>query len=403
MHAEDQDDITIDLSEADPAYHDHFDWDEFERSIQDDDEPTIAPLIVGTRTSWAELDAAALLSGDLDEAPPEFLERDDGPCLLYRGKVHSFAGEPESGKGWLALLACLDVMQDGGHVVYVDFEDTPQGLVNRLRLLGVPASTIIEQFHYVRPTQPIALDGPTFKEFFAVMHRAYEARGALGLIVFDGITEALALQGIESKDNDSVAAWFAAIPRRFAHALQAAVVLIDHVTKSADDRGRYAIGAQAKLSAIDGCQYLVEQRMAFARGRSGVARVFVSKDRPGHVRAHAAGVGKKQIIGDLMVTALDDGQLRLALVAPDLQVNDDGTVRPTGIQNEIVKYLRRVKGGRGRQEILDRVKGRAQTKRAAFNDMVDNGWLVDYKEGRKTLYKIGTPQDEVAARPEDVT
>ena len=50
------------------------------------------------------------------------------------------------------------------------------------------------------------------------------------------------------------------------------MLLVDHVTKSKDDRGRYAIGAQAKLAGIDGAAYSVKMVSPFGRGRTGRAR-----------------------------------------------------------------------------------------------------------------------------------
>lgn len=397
-----EDEVEIDLSEADPDSNEEpIDWD----SLDDLEtpEPPVAPF-VKAKTSWGEIDFGALLKGDLDEPEPELLVRTDGPHLLYGGKVHSIAGEPESGKSWFALVAAAQALADGRHVVYVDFEDTPKSIANRMLALGVPPTLLAEKFHYVRPELPLNwktkdADGKvrsneTWIDFLSTLKRASDAEGGLALVVFDGITEALGMQGIMGKDNEDVAAWFGEVPRRVAHTTRAAVLLVDHVTKDRDSRGRYAIGAQAKLAALDGCQFTAEMRLQFARGRSGVVRICVTKDRPGHVRAAATTTKQVAIIADMVITATENGQLRIVLTPPDIETRDDGTVKPTQVQNAITAYLRRVKGGRGRTEILDFITGRMQVKRAAFNDMVDNGWLVEYKDGRKTLFRLGTPQEE---------
>lgn len=361
-------------------------WDEID---VEEPEPPIAPLHDYAST-WSELDAAALYRGDLDEAEPSILERSDGPHLLYAGKVSSIAGEPESGKGWFAMSAVLDCFSKHLHVVYIDFEDSPKGVFGRLKLLGVPSSLVIEKFHYVRPDQP--LDAKTKHDLARVLHRAYSAEGGLGLIIFDGITEALAMQGVESIDNDRVAGWFGDVPRRYAHVTQAAVLLIDHVTKATDTRGRYAIGAGAKLAAIDGTQFTAKIAMTFARGRSGVLNVFVTKDRPGHVRSYAVGAGQEQRVGDLIITAQKDGRLALSMEPPDLKVNEDGTVQPTGIQAAIVKYVTKYRG-RTKSEILSQVKGRAQTKASAFQEMVDLGHLAQLSDKGTPTWRLATPED----------
>jgi hypothetical protein len=50
-------------------------------------------------------------------------------------------------------------------------------------------------------------------------------------------------EGLALGDNTDVAAWMRLLPKRFA-AAGAAVVVIDHVVKNRDDQGRYAIGGQ---------------------------------------------------------------------------------------------------------------------------------------------------------------
>lgn len=396
LPADDEEEVEVevefDLSEADPSYEDEpIDWDDLD--LEEPEEP-IAPFVKAT-TSWGELDMAALLKGDLDEDPPSVLPRADGPHLLYRGKVSSVAGEPESGKGWFAMLACEGVFREGGHVLYIDFEDGPKGVVNRLRSLGVPDTLIARQFHYIRPELPLSLKAsPTGVDLLSTLKRVVESDGGLGLIVFDGITEALAMQSIESKDNDLVSRWFADIPRRFAHVTKAAVLLIDHVTKATDSRGRFAIGASAKLAAIDGTQFTAEVKLAFARGRSGLVRINVTKDRPGYVRAIASGNGHTQAVADLIVTAREEGQLRLALVEPDLKTAPDGSVNPTNLEGQIITYMKKLRTYRGREHILSGVKGRSQTKRAAFNALLDEQFITEFKQGRQTLFRISNP-DEV--------
>ena len=59
----------------------------------------------------------------------------------------------------------------------------------------------------------------------------------------DGITEAMSLHGLQLQDNNDVARFMVMLPRRFART-GAAALLIDHVTKDRETRGRYAIGAQ---------------------------------------------------------------------------------------------------------------------------------------------------------------
>lgn len=87
------------------------------------------------RSSWY---AKALdLEGVNDEPEPEFLAREDGHRLFYKGKINAILGESESGKSWLALQAVAQALQIKKSVMYLDFEDSAKGILSRLRALGM--------------------------------------------------------------------------------------------------------------------------------------------------------------------------------------------------------------------------------------------------------------------------
>jgi hypothetical protein len=253
-------------------------------------------------TSWSPIDLRPLLAGEHDELEeaPSMLARGDGPALLYAGKVHSFAGEPESGKTWLALYACGDTIQHTTErVLYLDCEDSARGVIARLRALGVDDDAIAERFDYIRPEEPLTKPGR------ADLDAALGDRPAL--VVLDGVTEAMVMHDLDPSNNRDVAAFMEQLPRPLARS-GAAVVLIDHVVKAKDGRGRYAIGAQHKLAGLDGAAYSFEAIRPFGRGREGVARIEVTKDRPGFVR-QIAEAGTR--VAELYLRSREDGRVEL--------------------------------------------------------------------------------------------
>jgi KaiC/GvpD/RAD55 family RecA-like ATPase len=153
--------------------------------------------------------------------PPSILEREDGTCLLYRGKLHSLYGEPEAGKGWVALKAATDQLAAGEHVVYIDFEDDAETAVERLRALGAKPKAIRDRIRYLRSDEPLSEAGK------ADLEAALEP--APSLVVLDGMTEALALEGLDLNSNADVAQWIVGLPRCIAVESAAAVLIIDHV------------------------------------------------------------------------------------------------------------------------------------------------------------------------------
>lgn len=227
-------------------------------------------------SSWAPVDLVALLAEDYEPPRAEILRRSDGVALLYPGKLHSLHGESESGKSWVALIASTEVLADGDHVLFVDHESDAVTVVDRLLALGVERAVISDRFHYLRPDEPV--NGAVFGE---VLTRPYR------LAVVDGVTEGISVEGLSSNDADQVAEWIRKVPRRIATATGAATVVVDHVTKTRDGRGRFALGSQHKMNALTGAAYTVDVATPFGRGQVGQLVLRVGKDRPGAVRPHA--------------------------------------------------------------------------------------------------------------------
>lgn len=268
--------------------------------------------------SWSPVDmAAALVDGT--ELTPTLLARSDGEHLFYRGKVHSLHGESESGKTWLALCAVAECLLAGEPVLYLDFEDSAKGIGGRLMLLGVPREIVTnrELFPYVRPETGLATERER-AAFASLLAQSYS------LAVVDGVTESMGLFGLVGKDNDQIATWQRELPKAIARSTGAAVVCIDHVTKDADSRGRFAVGGQQKMNGLDGAAFLVEPDAPFARGLAGEATVRVGKDRPGYLRAIGGDWRKSDRTQEIAVFRLDSTDPMRAVWTVDPQRDGGG-------------------------------------------------------------------------------
>jgi AAA domain len=313
--------------------------------------------------SWRPVDLTAALDGGNVDAGPVLLERDDGLCLFYNGKIHTISGESESLKTWLVLLACVTVINQGYHALFVDYEDSADGIVGRLTALGCAREVILGRFHYVRPGEPY---GPP-----AVAVLARYLPDPLAVVVIDGVTEGMAAHGLDPLSNADVAAFNARLPRPFADT-GAIVAMIDHVTKNREARGRYAIGAQHKLAAVDGAAYVLEVMRPFGRGLQGMARIIVAKDRAGHVRGRSPG----NVAGFLHLRSEPDGSVIASIAAPKAVVAEDGAAfRPTILMQRISEYIESTHGMSGRA-IIAAVKGKAEHKRLALELLIKEGYVV---------------------------
>jgi hypothetical protein len=244
------------------------------------------------------------------------LTRADGEQLLYAGKIHSVAGEPESGKGWFALRCLDERLAAGEHVLYIDFEDEAHTVVGRLLALGVDPERIRSHFHYVRPDEPLSDAGRAEIERVLIERKPT-------LAVIDGLTDALAIHGVDLRDNTEVANWMRALPCTLRDG-GAAVVINDHVVKDSDSRGRWAIGAQHKLAKVD-VSYHLRVQEPLGRGLTGRVLIRVEKDRPGHVRQLAAG----RTVAELVAVGDERGTMAITLEVVD-DDEDDGAGAPPG-------------------------------------------------------------------------
>lgn len=249
------------------------------------------------RSTWAPVDIRGVLASPLEPLVASRMQRSDGPGLLYPGMVHSFFGEPESGKSLLMQWACAVALKQGDAALYIDFESDETSVMRRLVALGATEKQLRKRFTYVRPEADVSAPADA-RAWRTLLERSF------GLAVIDGVTEALDLFGYQSNDNDNVARWMRTMPRVLAEKTGSAVALVDHVTKSRDGRGRFPVGAQAKLSAITGAAYAVEAKEALMQGGEAEFILRLVKDRPGAVRPHAArGGGRSPMIARAVITS----------------------------------------------------------------------------------------------------
>lgn len=356
-----RDDVFRLLPEADPL-----DLPAHREELEGESGASAEPGIpAGGSSSWRPVPLAAVLADDEVDPPPVFLARTDGRALLYRGRIHSVSGEPESCKGWIALAACTERFLAGQRVLYVDFEDTAPSIVARLLALGACAEAIRDRFVYLRPDQPLDERARRYLQ---------EAAVDVTLVVLDGVTESLAQQGLNLESNSDIAAWLELLPRPLARA-GAAVVLLDHVVKDREQRGRYAIGAQHKLAGIDAA-YTVKVITPFGRGREGKVKLTVAKDRPGHVRGFAV---ERKDAAVIRLISDEDGAVRVVVEPPDAAAPP--AFRPTTLIEKLSKAVE-AEPGLTTNGVIEAVGGKKDAKREALRLLVDEGYIEQRRDGQ---------------------
>ena len=326
------------------------------------------------RPSWTPEDLTAVLDGSSEPLEPTLLPRTDGHCLLYAGKVHSIHGETESGKSLVLQAEVARLLMLGERVVIIDYESTAATVVGRLLQMGVPPGMIRSGLAYIRPERS-PLDPAEAESWHALLDQP------TALVILDGVTEALSTMGRSTNDNDEVTDWVRRVPRQMAQRTGAAVVLVDHVTKSTEGRGRFAIGAQAKLATLDGASYSLEVVEPLGRGMRGTLRLWVGKDREGAVRPHCGRFkpGDRTQLAATIVVDSTAGPITMEVQPPEDLVGDDRKpFRPTHLMEQLSRALEGSAEALSTNALVkgsDYVEGKGQWKRAALDLLVAEGYV----------------------------
>jgi hypothetical protein len=197
--------------------------------------------------------------------------------------------------------------------------------------LNVDLEVLRSAFHYIGPNEklydqtPLEINGVWYntRSTKKSLQRAFMSiNGSIGLVVLDGMNQALANQAGKTASSEDVADFYRELPRRLTKEEHCAVVIVDHLTKDASNN-RYAFGSMQKLAAIDGASFLVDLKQPFGRGgMDGLVEVSVTKDRPGYLRSNAVRSSNDvQRIADFHLHSYKDlDTIDLELVPPDTTI-----------------------------------------------------------------------------------
>jgi hypothetical protein len=319
--------------------------------------------------TWIPADLTDVLNGTWKPVEPTIGRRSDGVGLFYPGKQHTVSSESEAGKTWFGLSAARDEMLLENHVAYVDFEDDRGPVVGRLLAMGVAPRRISEFFHYVRPESPVTayLNGLDLDAMLGLYTPT--------LAIVDGVTEAMTLHGLNPLDNADAAKFGRMLPRRLTRS-GAAVVNLDHVTKSSESRGRYSIGAVHKLNGLDGAAYVLENRRPFGVGLDGVSTIRIVKDRPGRLRMHALPGGSgMRWFADLILDSTTEGHTDALVAAPNDRSASE--TRPTRVMQRVSEELVKHPAGLSQRVLCDVVTGKAETIRLSLSYLIADGYVTN--------------------------
>jgi hypothetical protein len=213
---------------------------------------------------WAAIDLSAP-EYDRPTEPPDLCG------LIYTGKRHALSGPPEATKTLTALIFGLEHLRaaEDRRFALIDLEMGEHATRLLLNDLGATLEEIA-RVYYVTPDGP-----PTTADLVEL------GEAGVTLAVIDSAAGAYTVSGLDdNKRGDAETfsrAWITPMWR-----VGITTIVLDHVVKNSEARGRYAIGSERKLGTVD-VHLGFEPVKALSRGGRGLIRVVAHKDRPGHL------------------------------------------------------------------------------------------------------------------------
>lgn len=330
--------------------------------------------------TWEPINLSAA-EFEVTPAPPDVCG------VLYAGKRHVVSAPPESIKSVFAYLLAIEHARAGGSVAIVDFEMGPTSARALLDDLGATHEEIGAVMYFEPDTEPTDQD------------IALIVRAGVTLVILDAAAGAYDTSGLDDnarKDAEKFArAWIRPLWQQGVTTL-----VIDHVPKSAETRGKYAIGSERKLGQADvhlGLEVIGEP---LHRGSSGHVKARVHKDRFGHLpRPYALDIH--------LQSDPETHRLTWTLKAPTALVPGVG-FRPTFLMQRVSDYLE--KHGPSSRTQIERAKlGKQATYvRDAIDALIADGYADETIGSRgariTTLLKPYNPtpsnsSDPVSPRP----
>ncbi len=337
---------------------------------------------------WRLGDISESLRNDRVIQPTELFPRlDDGVMTLYRHKVHWFSGEPESAKSLCAQVACAVEVVRGNNVLYIDFEDDEQSVVDRVRMFGVSNEAMLKHFKYISPPTPIG-DKPHER---ARLGPLLKYTTTCSLVILDGINEGMGSSGFNPNDGRDFYTWWRLVAKPLiAVATGAAFIAIDHVVKDPEKQGMYASGSIQK-GAKAHVHYRFNLDKTFGEGLTGRARIRLLKDKPGHLKKYGGpftpGAGQPFavfVVRSEVIKSRSDPRVEttFALVSDGVE---RGKFRPTYIMENLSDYLHApsTQLPASKAGIEKGTKGDANTKPKALDCLIEEGYVEKIPKGAK--------------------
>jgi hypothetical protein len=300
-----------------------------------------------------------------------------GCNLIYPGLRHVFSGPQESAKTLAAYAIGLDTIRANPdhYLILLDFEMGPRAAKRRWRDVGATDTELANDILYLAPDQPATLD----RILILVALNPI-------LVIIDAAAGAFDNEDLDDNKRSDAEKWRKLYVDPFFDNGIATIVL-DHVVKNTENRGKYTIGSERKTGGGE-VHIGFDTIKPIRRGSSGIYKMTLHKDREGHhPRGHFM---------DMHVNSDPATHTLTCEFKPTEQLEPGQTLIPTIYMERVSTYLHE-HGESSRTHLERNVEGSTDWIRKAIDHLSRLGYVTETRGPRDariyTQTKVFTVRD----------
>jgi hypothetical protein len=240
-------------------------------------------------------------------------------------------------------------MRGGSPVAVVDLEMGPVAARRMLTDLGAT----VDELAAIVYTEPTGV--PTAQDIANLVERGVR------YVLVDAAAGAFDLSGLDDNSRKDAEKWARAwVQPLFQRGI--ATIVLDHVTKNVEGRGKYAIGSERKTGGAD-VHLGFDALKTLTRGGTGIVKVTAHKDRPAYMQRPTVAIIE-------LASDVDTHAITINIRPPEPTTGQDGEFRHTIYMERVSRTLEQNNEPMSQRQIEDLTEGGREYVNKAIHELV---------------------------------